>query len=101
MLGSTVRSREAIFAHYKKLISGVRWLIQHANNGIVEVEGNAGRGRWQVVESIWTTGGAGGVNLARYRDDYVRGADGKRRFALRELFTTHVGSPDLSASSRS
>jgi uncharacterized protein (TIGR02246 family) len=97
VLGSTVRGRDAIFAHYRKLVSGVRWVIQHANNGIIEVEGAFARGRWQVVEFYQGAGGGGGVNLARYRDDYVRGADDKWRFARRELLTTHLGSPDFSA----
>ncbi len=97
VLGSTVRGRDAIFAHYKKLVSGVRWVIQHANNGIVEVDGASGRGRWQVVEYLQVASGQGGVNIARYRDDYVRGADGVWRFARRELHVTHVGSADLSA----
>ncbi len=97
VLGSTVRGREAILAHYAKLVSGVRWVIQHANNGIVEIDGDAARGRWQIVEYLQGAGGGGGVNIARYRDDYARGSDGKWRFARRELLTTHVGAADLSA----
>ena len=100
MLGSTVRGRDAILAHYQKLVSGVRWVIQHANNGIVEVDGDAGRGRWQIVEYLQGAGGGGGVNIARYRDDYVRGSDGRWRFARRELHATHLGPADLSARDR-
>ena len=101
VLGSTVRGRDAILAHYQKLVSRMRWVVQHANNGIVEVDGNAGRGRWQIVEYLQGAGGGGGVNIARYRDDYVRGTDGKWRFARRELFATYLGSADLSARERS
>jgi uncharacterized protein (TIGR02246 family) len=97
VLGSTVRGRDAILAHYRKLVSGMRWVVQHANNGIVEVDGNAGRGRWQIVEYLQGGGGRGGVNIARYRDDYVRGSDGKWRFARRELLATYLGAADLSA----
>ena len=100
MLGSSVRGRDAILAHFRKLVSGVRWVIQHANNGIVEIDGDAARGRWQIVEYIQFENGAGGTNIARYRDDYTRGADGRWRFARRELFTTHVGAPDLAARKR-
>ena len=100
VLGATVRGRDAILAHYQKLVSGVRWVIQHANNGIVEVDGNSGRGRWQIVEYLQLESGAGGVNIARYRDDYARGPDGRWRFARRELFATHVGAADLSARKR-
>ena len=100
VLGSTVRGRDAILAHYRKLVSGVRWVIQHANNGIVEVDGDAARGRWLIVEYLQWGHGAGGVNIARYRDDYLRGSDGQWRFARRELHATHLGSPDLSAAER-
>jgi len=97
VLGSSVRGRDAILAHFRKLVSGVRWVIQHANNGIVELDGDAARGRWLIVEYLQWQHGAGGENIARYRDDCARGADGKWRFARRELHVTHLGSPDLSA----
>jgi len=97
VLGSSGRGRDAILAHYRKLVSGVRWVIQHANNGIVEVDGDAARGRWLIVEYLQWGHGAGGVNIARYRDDYALGADGQWRYARRELHATHLGSPDLSA----
>jgi hypothetical protein len=87
VLGSTVRGRGAILAHCQRLVSGVRWVIQHANNGIVELDGDAARGRWQIVEYLQSASG-GGVNIARWR------------FARRELFTTHVGAADLSARPR-
>ena len=100
VLGSTVRGRGAILAHYQKLVSGVRWVIQHANNGIVEVDGDSGRGRWQIVEYLQGASGAGGLNIARYADDYVRGADGVWRFKRRELHATYFGAADLSARDR-
>jgi hypothetical protein len=100
VLGSTVRGRDAILAHYQRLVSGVRWVIQHANNGIVELDGDVARGRWQIVEYLQSASGGGGVNIARYRDDYARGADRKWRFARRELVATYLGRADLSVKSR-
>ena len=97
VLGSKVNGREAILAHYQKLVSGVGWVVQHASNGLIELDGNAARGRWQIIEYLQSAKGRGGVNIARYRDDYVRCADGRWRFARRELVTTHVGAADLSA----
>lgn len=97
VLGSTVRGRDTILAHYRKLVSSVRWVVQYATDGIIEIDGSAARGRWQVVEYLQTLNGAGGANIARYRDDYVRGADGKWRFKRRELHVTHMGPADFSA----
>lgn len=97
VLGSTVRGRDAIVAHYQKLISSVRWVMQFAHNGLVEIEGDRARGRWLIVEYMQGARGAGGQNAARYRDDYVRGEDGRWRFARRELHVTYVGRADLSS----
>ena len=96
VLGQTVRGRAAISAHYRKLVSGVRWVVQHASNGIIEVQGGTARGRWLVVEYLQGAGGGGGPNVARYRDDYRRCPDGRWRFARRELVVTYFGSADLS-----
>jgi len=97
VLGKTVRGRGAIFEHYKKLISGVRWVVQQATDGIVEIEGDAARGRWQIVEFLQAGDGAGGQNIARYRDDYVRCADGRWRFQRRALTATYFGPAHLDA----
>ena len=96
VLGSTLRGRDAIFAHYKSLVSGVRWVVQQTTDGIVEVDGDVARGRWLVVEFLQGARGHGGQNVARYRDDYVRCADGRWRFQRRELFVTFFGPADLS-----
>ena len=95
LLGQTVRGREAIFAHYKRLVSGVRWVVQQATDGIIELQGDRARGRWQVLEFLQGASGAGGQNIARYRDAYVRCSDGRWRFGRRELFVTFFGPADL------
>jgi ketosteroid isomerase-like protein len=97
VLGQTVRGREAILAHYRKLVARVGWVVQLAWDGIVEVQGDRGFGRWQILELLQWEGGAGGLNVGRYRDAYARGADGEWRFARRELHVTYLGPPDLSA----
>ena len=62
---------------------------------VVEIDGSRGRGRWQVFEFLQGVQGGGGQNVARYRDDYVRCADGRWRFARRELLVTYLGPADL------
>ncbi len=96
VLGARVRGREAVLAHYRKLVAPVRWVVQFAHDGIVEVKGDLATGRWQILEFLQWQDGRGGQNVGRYRDQYVRGADGEWRFAQRRLRVTYVGAPDLS-----
>jgi uncharacterized protein (TIGR02246 family) len=95
VLGRTLRGRDAIFANYEQLVSGVRWAVQQATNEILEIDGSRARGRWLIFEFLQGAGGGGGQNVARYRDDYVRGPDGRWRFARRELLVTYLGPADL------
>ena len=97
VLGEHLRGRDAILAHYRKLVSGVRWVVQLSHDGIVEVEGDTARGEWLILELLQWANGAGGTNVGRYRDAYARGGDGEWRFARRELTVHYLGPPDLSA----
>jgi uncharacterized protein (TIGR02246 family) len=97
VLGATLRGRDAILAHYRKLVASVRWAVQFSHDGIVEVDGDTASGRWLIFELLQWGNGAGGHNVGRYRDRYVRGADGAWRFARRELHAIYLGPPDLSA----
>ena len=97
VLGAAPRGREAILAHYRKLVADVRWVVQVAHDGIIEVEGDTATGRWLILELLQWASGAGGVNVGRYRDRYVRGADGEWRFTRRDFHATYLGPPDLSA----
>jgi uncharacterized protein (TIGR02246 family) len=97
VLGATLRGRDAILAHYRKLVAPVRWVVQFSHDGIVEVDGDGAIGRWLIFELLQWGTGAGGHNLGRYRDRYVRCADGAWRFARRELHAIYLGPPDLSA----
>lgn len=96
VLGASLRGRDAVLAHYRKLVAGVRWVVQFAHDGIVEVEGDTARGRWQIHEFLQWSNGAGGVNIGRYQDRYARGADGAWRFARRDFHSVYLGPPDLS-----
>jgi uncharacterized protein (TIGR02246 family) len=97
VLGAAIRSRVAILEHYRKLVSRARWVVQLATDGIVDVDGDTAQGRWQVLEFLQWSNSTGGQNVARYRDRYVRGADGEWRFARRQLLVTYIGGPDLTA----
>jgi ketosteroid isomerase-like protein len=97
VLGAHLRGRDAILAHYQKLVAGVRFVVQFAHDGIVELDGDRANGRWQIHELLQWKTGAGGRNIGRYRDRYVRCADGRWRFALREFSCVYLGPPDGSA----
>lgn len=96
VLGATVRGRDAILAHYRKLAAPVRWVVQVAHDGLVEVEGDTASGRWLILEFLQWSDGRGGQNVGRYRDAYVRGPDGEWRFAQRRFHATYLGPADLS-----
>jgi uncharacterized protein (TIGR02246 family) len=97
VLGASVRGREEILSHYRKLVAGVRWVVQVAHDGIVEPKGDTALGRWLILEHLQWAKGGGGTNVGRYLDTYVRADDGEWRFARRELHATYLGPPDLSA----
>ncbi len=100
VLGQEVRGREAVLAHYLKLVATAKWVVQVATDGAIEVTGDSATGRWQIQETIQTQDGRAALNVGRYRDRYRRGADGVWRFARREFRTSYFGAPDLSAESR-
>jgi len=99
VLGASVRGRDAILAHYRKLVASLRWVVQVAHDGIVTVEGDTAVGRWLILEFLQWEGGKGGQNVGRYRDAYVRGGDGEWRFARRQFHGTYLGPADLSGAS--
>jgi uncharacterized protein (TIGR02246 family) len=96
VLGATVRGRDAILAHYRKLSAPVRWVVQVAHDGLVEVDGDTATGRWLILEFLQWSDGRGGQNVGRYRDAYVRGPDGEWRFGERRFHGTYLGPADLS-----
>jgi uncharacterized protein (TIGR02246 family) len=96
VLGAEVRGRAAVLEHYRKLVADVRWVVQVAHDGILEVEGDRASGRWLILEWLQWKDGRRGQNVGRYRDRYVREADGEWRFSERRFQATYLGPPDLS-----
>lgn len=100
VLGKTLRGRDAILAHYKAIVAGVRFVVQVATNPVIKFAGDEASGRWLVTETLQTNDGRAAVNLGLYRDRYQRDADGAWRFARREFQSRYLGPPDLSAPPR-
>jgi len=101
VLGQTVRGRDAILAHYRGIVSGLRFVVQVAANPVIDLAGDEASGRWLITETLQTNDGRPALNFGRYRDRYRRDADGVWRFARRELQSSYLGPPDLSAAPRS
>jgi uncharacterized protein (TIGR02246 family) len=100
VLGQELRGRDAILAHYQKLVATARWVVQVASDGVIELAGDEATGKWQIHETIQTKEGRAAINVGRYLDRYRRDGDGIWRFARREFAGSYIGPPDLSAESR-
>ena len=100
VLGQSVRGREAILAHYQKLIAGCRWVEQTTTDAVIELDADGASGRWRIAETIFLTEGASMVNRGSYSDRYRRDSDGRWRFARRDFKGNYFGAPDLSAKPR-
>jgi len=97
VLGRTARGREDVLALYLQLVSGCRWAVQRATDGLIEVNGDTATGRWIITEYIQLASGASLMNLGTYQDDYRRCEGGRWRFARRVFAPIYVGPTDLSA----
>lgn len=97
VLGRTAKGRDDALALYRKLVDGVPFVIQTADNGVIELDGDRARGRWLITERIQLPNGTPGVNYAVYFDEYARCDDGRWRFARRRFVPRYLGPPDLSA----
>ena len=100
VLGQVSSGREAILARYQSLVGGLRFVEQVATDGVIEVEGDAARGRWRISETIFPKQGPAMVNRGSYADSYRRDRDGVWRFARREFKANYFGAPELSAEPR-
>jgi uncharacterized protein (TIGR02246 family) len=96
LLGRSASGRDAVVSLLKTLISGVPFVVQIPNSGIIQVHGETGSGRWYITEYAKTRDGAALFNLGVYHDEYRRTAD-EWRFSRRRFDVLYMGPPDLSA----
>ena len=95
LLGRDIEGREAIGATFDGAMAMLRFVVQTHSNGVVEVDGDRGRGRFTLTE--WSDSEALGRTLILffYHDEYVRTAAGWR-FLSRRMELLYQGPPDLS-----
>jgi hypothetical protein len=95
LLGIETRGRDAIVAHWRKLMAGIPFVLQVPVSGIIEVlTADSASGRWYIHE-ITKRPGRDRLTLGVYHDRYIR-EDGEWRFALRRFDVLYAGPPDLS-----
>ncbi len=95
VVGRKATGRDEALALFRELV-GDSWVRQTATDGVIEVQGDEGKGQWLVHEFVKMSGGQVLMNLGIYRDAYVRCADGAWRFASRSFRAVYMGPPDLS-----
>jgi len=94
--GRSFEGRDAVVATWQAAMQGLRLVFHVIHSGVIEVDGDAGRGRWSISEQLQSTSGTPALLLALYHDDYRR-EPGGWRFARRELEVLYQGPPDLTA----
>jgi hypothetical protein len=85
----------ALVATWHELMGGFEFVVQQANSGYVDIDGDTARGRWQFVEYGKMKNGGAMINIGFYRDECVKVA-GEWRFLKRVFAPLYVGPPDLS-----
>jgi hypothetical protein len=96
--GRRVEGRDAIVELWNSAMGGFAAVVQNVVNGTYELDdaGDAGAGRWHIIEHWQRADDSRGILLAHYDDAYVR-RDDRWCFASRELTVHYGGPPDLSA----
>jgi hypothetical protein len=78
---------------YLTAVAKYDWVGQVVTTGLVEVDGDRGRGWWYLIEFNQRAQGDGTLHLGHYDDEYVRTPDGWR-FASRTMHMIYRGAMD-------
>ena len=96
VLGTSRSGRAGVLERLEELLGGLDFVVQIASGGIVELEGDRGRGRWTVTEHGRFASGDPLFTLGVYDDQYIR-EDGRWCFSKRVFHAIYIGPPDMSA----
>jgi hypothetical protein len=97
--GRRVEGRDAILDMWITAMTRFDAVVQTVMNGSVDLDTDAGTGRWYIHELMQRSSGERGLMVGHYDDHYVRTADGWR-FAERALVQHYAGASDLSGTFR-
>jgi ketosteroid isomerase-like protein len=91
-----VTGRDAIVETLRTIVTRYRLVVQLLHSGVVQLDGDRARARWQVTELQFPVEGATRFIAGRYEDEHVRRAQGWR-FSRRTFTARYLGTMELSA----
>jgi uncharacterized protein (TIGR02246 family) len=92
----SVIGRAAILDTLRSTVARYQLIMQLLHSGVVQVDGDRARARWQVTELQITNDGQSRFVAGRYEDEHVRD-DGSWRFIRRTFTARYLGDVDLSS----
>jgi uncharacterized protein (TIGR02246 family) len=95
VFGGAIAGRDAVVATWSGAMQGFPFVFHLAHSAVIEVAGDAARGRWTISEQLVDAAGRAQTLLALYHDEYRR-EPGGWRIARRRLEPKYQGPLDLS-----
>lgn len=90
----TVAGRDAIAAVLQATVERYEMIVQLVHSGVVQVDGDRARARWQITELQFRTDGSRRFVIGRYEDELARLPDGWR-FTARRFTARYLGDVSL------
>ena len=91
----SVLGRAAILETLRSTVARYDLIMQLVHSGVVQVDGDRARARWQITELQIYPDGTPRFVAGRYEDEHVRRPDGWK-FTSRTFTARYLGAPDLS-----
>ena len=91
--GRVANGRAEVAELWRTAIAKYTWVGQVVTTGLVDLDGDSGRGSWYLIEFNTRADGDGRLHLGHYDDAYVRTAEGWR-FAARTMHMMYRGALD-------
>lgn len=95
----SVFGRAAILDVLRATVARYQLLMQLLHSGVVQLDGDRARARWQITELQIPVDGQPRFVAGRYEDEYVRRVDGWK-FARRTYTARYLGDPALTSGAR-
>lgn len=81
--GATIHGRDAMKAHWSKVMEGYPAVGMYVNHGALAVDGDRAEGRCYMIEMLKTGDGGELLVSGHYDDAFRRDTDGRWRFVTR------------------
>jgi ketosteroid isomerase-like protein len=93
--GNASKGHENLLTTWRELMGLFERVVQLPQDGLLEIDGDRGTGRWPTVELGRTASGDASLTVGTYHDVYRREASGWK-FGERRFDFIYTGAPDLS-----